>query len=262
MSSKKLHTITEIFLIPLLVSSLVTMLFAVIIIGDKSGGDFAYVRNNYYIELYFVVIICALCSMCILYSMIRSMRNKNASKLHEKTPICYWTYKKNYWEGIKAKELKKEVLLHLVKLLLIWIPIGFILSFIWFEEQMVSIIIMLYIMVFTVPIIPFTTGELMRKVNNQFYQEKYEVKIFMCGLTINKMFYPYRSYRNVTIILEDIEEINGSWKFKAEKRFYSRDSEGSDSGTEIRRAVSICIPIPQNEHISIDVIKEQLEIND
>lgn len=262
MRSKKLHPITELFLILLLVSSLVIMSFAGIIIGDKSGGDFDYIRNNYYIELNFAVIICALCSMCILYFMFRNMRNKNAAKLHEDTPIYYWTYNKYYWEGIKAKEIKKEVLLHLAKLLLIWIPIGFFLYFIWFEEQIVSIILMFYIIVFTIPIIPFTTGEFIRRVTSQFFQDKYEVRIFMRGLTINNMYYPYRSNGNVKIILENIEEINGSWKFKAEKRFYSYVSGDGDSGTKIRRAISICVPIPYREHISIDVLKEQLEIND
>lgn len=258
-----MHLFIKNLLIFLLVPLLVILHISILIIYDDSNGDFEEIRNNYKYTLYFIIVISSLGFMLTLYYLIRNMHFKIAAKLEEKEPIFQWNYEKQYWGKIKSKELKKNVLLYLLKISLIWIPIVSLLFYIKTEEPMVSFILSSLILVFTIPIIPFTLWKFIKNIRNQFFQKKYEVKIFKLGLTINEVYYPYRYYINSdnNLILFDIEETSNCFKFISKKTFYMPPTpEGGDSGSLITRTLNIFIPVPKCMDVSLDMIKKQVGV--
>lgn len=267
MLNKELHPIVQVLLTLLFVSFLMIFLIS-FIMTYFPNGDFDEINTKYKLELQLTMVISSLGSMFFIYSNLRYRVKKNAAELNETTPIIHWNYEKLYWRKFKTKEYQKKGLLYLLKIALIWMPIGFFVFFLFkVTNPMVSIILVALILIFTIPMIPFTLGRFFNDLKNQLFQKKYEIKIYKNGLTVNEIYYPYNHWidneNNLRLI--DVQELNlyntRCLKFIAKKVFYSPPTpDGGDSGSVIRRTVNTFIPIPKNQDIDLHKIKKELKI--
>ncbi len=254
--NKITHPILQLFQVLLLPSFLFFLTFSIIIITDGTGGDFEEIRNNYKAGLLATILISSLGSILILYYLIKGVQN--TPELTESDPIISWSYEKSYWERIKIIEIRKKVLLYLFKTLSIWIPVSAFIIFLLDEVNgVLSTILTLYALIFTLPAIPFTLGKFIKEINCQFFKNRYDVKIYTRGLTINDVYFPF------TTTLLAIKQVNGCLKFTIEKQFRSMNpgvAGGAVPSLTIRSSY-IYIPIPEHESVNLNRIKKQLKIN-
>ncbi|MEN7550423.1 hypothetical protein AAG747_21065 [Rapidithrix thailandica] len=267
MKNKELHPLLQVFL-TLLFVALLMMFFVSFGIEYLPSNDFDKIRKKYGIELHLAMVISSLSAMFFIYFNLRFRVNKSRARLYETEPIFHWNYETRYWQSFKTKEFQKKGLLYFLKILLIWVPIGSFLFFLYKEvEPMVSIVLLLLILILTIPMIPFTLGKFIHQLKNQLFQNKYEVKIYKNGLTINEAYYPYNHYLNSNnnLRLVDIEKLNlyntSCLKFVVKKAFYSPASpDGGGFGSVIKRTAHIFIPIPKNQDIDLSKIKNHVNL--
>ena len=252
----------------LLLVSLLTLFLISFGITYIPNGDFNEFKDEYRLELHLAITLSFLAFMLIIYSILNYNAKKNRARLNESIPIIHWKYENSYWENFKGKEYKKKGLFYLLRILSIWAPITIVLFFIFKTEPLVSIILILLISIFTIPMIPFTLGKFISELRINKFQKKYEVKIYKNGLTINETYHPFNNYlnRDNGLRLVNIEKLNlystNCLRFQIVKRFYSSPTpSGGDFGSVINRNINIHIPIPKNQDIDLDEIKKKIKIN-
>jgi len=187
---RKISPVIQLFLILLLVTFLVLMQFCIMILSDNLTGDFYKIRNSYSSELLITTVISISCSILILYHLIKSYHPP--AKLTEPTALLSWQYSKEYWEKIKKENLTSISLLELRKELLSCALVGalaYLLLII--ENKTLSISLLSLLIVFSVPVIPFTLGRYIKEKTCQFFKGSYHVKIYRRGLTINDVYFPF-----------------------------------------------------------------------
>ncbi|MEN7548769.1 hypothetical protein AAG747_12685 [Rapidithrix thailandica] len=262
MKNNELHPLLQVFLVLLFVSFF-TMFFVAFGIKYLPSNDFNTFRTKYEVALHLVMALSAVSVMLFIYFNLRNRANKNRARRYENTPLFHWHYETLYWQSFKAKEFKKKGFFYFLKILLIWVPIGSFLFFLYkVADPMLSIILALFILILTIPILPFTLGTFIHELKNQLFQNKYEVKIYKNGLSINEAYYPYNHYinSNHNLRLLEVEKLNlygtSCLKFVIKKTFYSSPSpDGGDFGSVMKRTSHLFIPIPKNQAIDINNIK-------
>lgn len=267
MNHKELHPLLQISLL-LCFLVLLMMTFVSFVILFFPENDFMEFRTRYKLGLQIAVFAGFFGSIYIIYSNLKYRVTKNTALLHSTKPLVQWNYKKLYWEKFKRKEYQKKAKKYFLKISIIWTAIG---GFVYLLYRIapieVSTLLVLFILIFTIPLVPFTIGQFIREIKNQLFQENYEVKIYINGLTINRVYKPFNHYldNDTNLKLMNVEKINlyntDCLKFIVKKQFYSPPSgDGGDFGSVIRREINILVPIPENQEMDLTKLKNQLEI--
>lgn len=222
-------------------------------------------EKKYEPGLKLLLVIVPLASMSVFYYILKRSHRKSIITLAETSPFVQWSYSEFYWRNFKDKEFREKGLVYVVKLLLNWCPIVALLLVVAAAEPVVAIIVSIYLLIYTVPLIPFTLGEFLREMKNQLFQDEFDVKIYKNGLTINDVYclynHCYSKGNNVKLV--KIEKLSlystDCIKFTARKQFYSSPTlDGGDSGSLINRSTNKLIPIPKNCEKDMITIQKQL----
>jgi len=226
----------------ILITSLVQLQFS---------QDNLILKNKNLNQIFLLISVCSLILMTQIYFYLIFRKAENTSELTEKQPIIRFKYEKKYWRNFKKKEFIKNAILSVIKIVLFGLPINFFLYHLLNQGEIKILIIFLMLFVIAlIPIIVYFFRKYYLNVRNQLFSEKYEVKIFKTGLTINNAYYPYDQYVNIFLQFRLIDvkklELNNCncLKFIARKTKSLYSIEGPRIKVESK--TKILIPIPQN----------------
>lgn len=263
MENKTLHPALQGLAVLMLVLFLSINMVSAVELFD-SGGPFDDIRRNYEPALILAVVGSSVVCIVVLYLLINS-KLKQPRLDTEAVPIVRWSYRKYYWRNFKIKEFRQRGFRYTLKLLLIWTPIISSLFGIYMAEPLVGITISLWAVIISVPLIPVTIGRFIGELENQVFQESFEVAIYKNGLTINGMYYPFHHYQDsdTNTRLVSIKQQNiyatDCLAFTVCKQFYSPPTaDGGDYGTVLKRTSRILIPIPKDTKDDLVLLKKQV----
>ncbi len=209
-------------------------------------------------------IIITLLGFILLYTYWKIRLKNNSPKiLLYAIPILELKYNKNEWLAYKEKEFTVKKKKRKKRNLLMFMCVFFLLVILYLSEPTVCIVLINLTGMLFMPIQIITSKEISKEINNNINCDKYLVKIYSSGLTINKCYYPYNhhymTYNNSLklVNLELIEE-NGCklLKFSVEAQVFIPTYDGVSF--DEKKIKTINIPLPKNQEINFTKIKKQL----